>query len=90
MGSPRASTRHRAETGVTALTARHLLQRDRDGVRVPGDPAQRRRPVTTTLDMRSGRIDQGRRCSRGLHGPHGPIARKDGSPCHPKPRPCCR
>ena len=60
------NSRHRDETVLTALTARHLLQRDRDYVCVPAaDPA--RGDEIAIVDRVTGRIAQGRRWSRGLH-----------------------
>ncbi|KQP18681.1 hypothetical protein [Pseudorhodoferax sp. Leaf265] len=75
------NAQHRAETVVTALTARHLLQRDRDYVLVPGDPAQRKKPEIAIVDALSGRIAEGRRWSRGLHGL---VALKEGIPMPPE------
>jgi preprotein translocase subunit SecA len=75
------NAQHRAETVVTALSARHLLQRDRDYVVVPGDPAQRKKPEIAIVDMLSGRIADGRRWSRGLHGL---VALKEGIPMPPE------
>ncbi|KQP44264.1 hypothetical protein [Pseudorhodoferax sp. Leaf274] len=62
------NAQHRAETVTTALTARHLLQRDRDYLVVPGDAAQRSPPAIAIVDGLSGRLAEGRRWSRGLHG----------------------
>ncbi|WP_326540717.1 preprotein translocase subunit SecA [Pseudorhodoferax sp.] len=75
------NAQHRAETVVTALTARHLLQRDRDYVVVPGDPAQRKKPEIAIVDALSGRIAEGRRWSRGLHGL---VALKESIPMPPE------
>ncbi len=75
------NAQHRAETVVTALSARHLLQRDRDYVVVPGDPAQRQKPEIAIVDGLSGRIAEGRRWSRGLHGL---VALKEGIPMPPE------
>ncbi|HVR49280.1 MAG TPA: hypothetical protein VMS38_06045 [Pseudorhodoferax sp.] len=77
MGPLWVNARHRAETVVTALTARHLLQRDRDYVVLLPDGALRTQPEIAIVDALSGRIAEGRRWSRGLHGL---VALKEGLP----------
>jgi preprotein translocase subunit SecA len=70
------SARHREETVQTALTARHLLHRDRDYVCMPAtDPA--RGDEIAIVDRVTGRIAEGRRWSRGLHAL---VALKEGCP----------
>ncbi len=66
------NTRHREDTISTALTARHLLKRDRDYVvsERAADPASAGgRPSATIaiVDPTTGRIAEGRRWSGGLH-----------------------
>ena len=58
------NTRHRDETVTTALTARHLLARDRDYVLAPTGEG----PIEVVIvDRFSGRLADGRKWSRGLH-----------------------
>ena len=71
------NARHRAETVGTALTARHLLRRDRDYVVQLADPASAQKAEIAIVDALSGRIAEGRRWSRGLHGL---VALKEGIP----------
>jgi preprotein translocase subunit SecA len=61
--------RHRDETVTTALTARHLLVRDRDYVLTPiCDPASGQDGSEITIvDRFSGRLAEGRKWSHGLH-----------------------
>jgi preprotein translocase subunit SecA len=63
------NTRHREETLVAALTARHVLQRDRDYLVVPStEPgASERDAQAKIVDAVTGRIAEGRRWSHGLH-----------------------
>lgn len=62
------NARHRDETVTLALTAHHLLQRDRDYLVQPADPAQARPAEIAIVDALTGRIAEGRKWSRGLHG----------------------
>ncbi|WP_162241802.1 hypothetical protein [Pseudorhodoferax sp. Leaf267] len=69
--------RHRDETVTLALTAQHLLQRDRDYVVQPADPATERPADIAIVDALTGRIADGRKWSRGLHAL---VALKEGLP----------
>ena len=69
LGTIWRNTRHRDETVTTALTARHLLARDRDYVvaQVPDAATGRSVPEIAIVDRYSGRLAEGRKWSRGLH-----------------------
>jgi len=62
------NTQHREDTIVSALTARHVFQRDRDYVVGPNpDPKAPPGDEVRIVDAVSGRIAEGRKWSRGLH-----------------------